>query len=220
MASHPNGPATIGHPRKHWRSKEAVELDATRLLEFLRADPLKNPDGSAIATWLGKQDEEVGGWTPGYQQMVRDRALAALRLPLADSADQLRSDIMRQCRDLLPACRGWKFGKGSGEHSGTEILLDPDTNERLTEVDHKAVQGYLRIIAELAGLIIKDKGPTVVVNVGDVIQEAQRRLDAELSRQQVGALTAPATRDTTAEVVPQAGEATASTDPVDAWLDS
>jgi len=202
--------------------RDQAVLDAKRMVDWMRADPLKHPDREAMARWLAEQDQEIGGWTPGYQRMVSDRALAALRQPLAESAEELRGDIMRQCRDLLPACRGWKFGRGHGKDAGTEILVDEETGERLTEVDHKAVQGYLRIIAELAGLIVKEKGPTVVVNVGDVIQEAQRRLDAELAKQQGGALPAPTPStmiETTAEVVPQAGEATKSAERVDAWLD-
>ncbi len=152
-----------------------MERDAQRVLTYLRESPLQTITGPGLVDWMRKQEPP---WTSGYWKAVRERAIESMRARTEEDGASTRARLLSFIDGMLPKCSTYRTGTGSGIGAGTVVLEDPVTGEHMVEIDHSAVQGYLKIIASLTGAEAPQKHLHAHAGIGDLKEMS----DAELMR--------------------------------------
>lgn len=97
---------------------------------------------------MRSQDPE---WTPGYWRAVRERVTEVMSAQTSEDGAATRTRLLSYIDGLLSKCSSYRTGTGAGMNAGTVVLNDPVTGDYLTEIDHGAVLGYLKLVASLTG---------------------------------------------------------------------
>ncbi len=98
------------------------------------------------------------GWKPEYTKRVLKRAEARLKAIQMPAVEDARKRILLMVEGLISRCWNYKTGTaaggmiGEGGGGGTIFLDDPETSKPLRELDHAAIQGYLKVALQLLGL--------------------------------------------------------------------
>lgn len=147
-AADPNAVRKSHHTLKQ---PAVVAQDIQAALAFIGDGPLRSLDSYELRSWCTAQ-----GWTPGYYKAIIERVAAAIAAQTPAQADAIRAAMLHRMEILIPYCRSLVLGQGpsskTGGSAGTVAIRHPDTGELLDEIDHAAIQGYLKIIAGLCGL--------------------------------------------------------------------
>lgn len=175
MATHPHGPEDPDNPQKNRHIIERaqkqdargvaaaaiLESDALRMMEWLGEAPLRTITSKGMRDWIEAQQPP---WTPGYRVAVRAKVQDALSQSVIASGPQVRDRLLTLIDRLIPECSTYRTGTAPsvpGEGGGgTVVLRDPVTGEYLKEIEHSAVQGYVKIVADLTG--VSQKEPHVI----------------------------------------------------------
>lgn len=150
---------------------ETLDPAALAILEWLGEHPLETMHRRAYRLWQASLEPQ---WTSGFRKAAEVRALDLLSSRVVGSAKEAREKILREIDRLAPHCAKWKTGTGEGKNAGTVVLRDPETDEYIREIDHGAVQGYLKQIADLTGANAPQKTISVTASFADIIEEAAR----------------------------------------------
>jgi hypothetical protein len=101
-------------------------------------------------------------WSADYAQRIIKRAEARLRELALPTADEARRRMLLSIEGLMQRCWNYRIGTapsgGAGEGEGgggSAIIDDPDTGKPLREIDHAAIQGYLKLAMKLMGLDVQ-----------------------------------------------------------------
>lgn len=158
---------------------EVLEGDARLLLQAMRDRPLELLTPWGVENWCRAHDP---AWTNGYTKSVRARVMEIMRDN--HGADQTREMLLNLSTSLTAQCREYVTGTGAsyggkdGHSEGTIILRHPDDGTLMWRVQHRDIQGYLRIIGELTG-VLNAKGSVKVevnISVAERLERARARL--------------------------------------------
>lgn len=168
--------------------QDQVEADAIKAIEWLAAKPLRTPLSVEFKRWAELNEPP---WTPGYIKAVRNKVLDHLREVSATEAAEARAVLLDGIAQMLPKCEQYVMGQGPSERGsseGTVALKDPHTGEYLKQYDHKAIQGYQRLIGELTGALdtqgtSKITGPVMIVTgvPTETKSDEPRTVDAQVT---------------------------------------
>lgn len=190
MTAHPRGPRDPKKPTKSRHivekaktvkqdargSQEIMARDTMRALAWLNEAPLRTITSQGMRDWVAQQDPP---WTRGYWVAIKGMVQTALADDVAATGAETRTRLLKMIDVLVPECRGYRFGNGGGD-AGTVVLRDPKTQELLYEIDHKAVQGYVKIYAQLSGLLTEKHQHlhlhTAMSNGGDLSEVPEEEL--------------------------------------------
>lgn len=129
-----------------------IERDVQRVLAWLAEDPLRTVTSRKMLAFVDAQYPE---WSRGYWRAIKERVDRVLLDATGEAGPIVKARLLSFIDEMLPLCRTYKTGSGGSSEegsAGTVVLTDPKTGELLTEVNHTAVQGYLKLIAQLHGI--------------------------------------------------------------------
>lgn len=187
-------PAIKGKPRKSRHVVEssqrdnracqaAVQVDVAACVAWLGAMPTRSLSTQGVRDWGAAQ-----GWTPGYLAHIVEQVRMELRRCTSETVEQARARLITKSEQLMESITDYKYGRGAGEHAGTEVLMDPTTGEPIRVIDQTAALAHLRFQADL--LIPKETERSLHVHVqNDMAHLSDAELRAIIAKPVQGKIT-------------------------------